>query len=197
MARNLCIVCNRRGGKRWCPALNGYICSYCCGSKRGEGIRCPSNCPYWVQGESYKATKKEGSKQPFPEENKLILTDILASILEVKGGFPELSDNDVKEGLTLLIKTYDTRQKGLIYEHKSTIPQVTAISYRLGKTLEQRMEGGEIPGERASLEAVISTLKEALIRITSYGENVGTPTAFLDYLSELGNEEKRKRTILS
>lgn len=197
MTKKLCVVCHRRRGKRWCPALNGYICSYCCGSKRGKEIRCPSNCSYWMRGEGYKTKKKENFKQPFSEENKEILKDILGTILEVRRGFPELSDNDVKEGLSLIIKTYETRQKGIIYEHKSAVPQVTAISYRLGKALEQRMEKGEASGERISLTPVISTLRETLARISSYGENLAKPTAFLDYLSQLEREDMRRRMIPS
>jgi len=176
--------------------LNGYICSYCCGSKRGKEIRCPSNCKYWVQGEGYKATKEEGSKQPFPEENKKILVDILGTILEVRSRFPELSDNDVREGLGLVIKTYETRQKGIIYEHKSTIPQVTAISYQLGRALKTRMEEGQSYSGRPSSTSVVSTLKETLARISSYGGNLDNPTAFLDYLSEAEKEDKRKRAEL-
>ncbi len=192
MVRNLCIVCNRRRGKRWCPALNDYICSYCCGSKRGEEIRCPSNCPYWARDERRKAARQESSEQLL-SENKDILAYILATILEVKKRFPDLRDDDVKEGLTLLIKTYETREKGLIYEFKSPVPQVTAISYQLGRVLEARMKEGEGYGERPSLRRVISTLKETLTRISSYGESSGGPTAFLDYLSELEREERRKK----
>lgn len=196
MAKNLCVVCHQRRGKRWCPALNGYICSYCCGSKRGKEIRCPSNCPYWMREKSHTATGGEDAKQPFTEETKEILRDVLGIILEVRGRFPELSDNDVKEGLNLVIRTYETRQRGIIYEHKSTIPQVAAISYQLGRVLKTRMEGEEGLGKRPSLTSVVSTLKETLDRISSYGENLGGPTSFLDYLSELERKERRKRMEL-
>ena len=195
VAKKLCIVCNRRRGKRWCPALNGYVCSYCCGSKRGEQIRCPSNCPYWVRGEGYKATKVEGPKRASQKKESEVLSDILGSILEVRSGFPELTDKEVEEGLNLLIKTYETRQKGLIYEHKSTIPQVMALSHRLGKVLESRMEQSQ-SYDRVSLEEVISSLKEALASVISHKKAGSSPTAFLDFLYQYEKEEKRKRMEL-
>ena len=41
-----CVYCQERKGKRPCPALNGNICSQCCGTYRMEDIRCPPDCHY-------------------------------------------------------------------------------------------------------------------------------------------------------
>ena len=50
--KNNCIICEKRA-KRHCPALDDYICSLCCGSKRGIEIDCSSQCrfsPFAVPG---------------------------------------------------------------------------------------------------------------------------------------------------
>lgn len=41
-----CVYCHERKGKRPCPALDGLICSPCCGEHRMTRISCPSDCVY-------------------------------------------------------------------------------------------------------------------------------------------------------
>lgn len=48
-----CVHCHGRKGKRSCPALNGTICSACCGEYRLVEIQCPSDCRYLNAHETY------------------------------------------------------------------------------------------------------------------------------------------------
>ncbi|TLY28803.1 MAG: hypothetical protein E6K62_09820, partial [Nitrospirae bacterium] len=48
-----CVYCHGRKGKRSCPALNGLICSICCGENRLTKIACPADCPYLEAGTDY------------------------------------------------------------------------------------------------------------------------------------------------
>lgn len=48
-----CVHCHGRKGKRTCPALNGKICSACCGEYRLVEIQCPSDCQYLDAHETY------------------------------------------------------------------------------------------------------------------------------------------------
>src|SRR5438094_4795666 len=48
-----CVYCHGRKGKRSCPALNGLICSTCCGENRLTKIACPADCPYLEAGTGY------------------------------------------------------------------------------------------------------------------------------------------------
>ena len=41
-----CVFCHARKGKRPCPALQGSICSQCCGTARIVSITCPPDCHY-------------------------------------------------------------------------------------------------------------------------------------------------------
>ncbi|MEC9005407.1 MAG: hypothetical protein VX564_00590 [Nitrospirota bacterium] len=41
-----CVYCHERKGKRPCPALNGSICSQCCGTHRMVSITCHTDCVY-------------------------------------------------------------------------------------------------------------------------------------------------------
>src|SRR2546427_3415517 len=48
-----CVYCHGQKGKRSCPALNGLICSTCCGENRLTKIACPADCPYLEAGTDY------------------------------------------------------------------------------------------------------------------------------------------------
>ncbi|MDT3738854.1 MAG: hypothetical protein RO257_05065 [Candidatus Kapabacteria bacterium] len=53
----MCLSCNDSKGKRDCPALNGMICSVCCGTKRLKEIQCPDDCLYLESSSNYLAVK--------------------------------------------------------------------------------------------------------------------------------------------
>ena len=48
-----CVYCHAGKGKRSCPALDGLICSACCGEHRLTTIHCPADCPYLEAGTDY------------------------------------------------------------------------------------------------------------------------------------------------
>lgn len=50
---SLCAYCKQRKGKRPCPALNGMICSHCCGEHRAVHLSCPNDCVYLDSGSDY------------------------------------------------------------------------------------------------------------------------------------------------
>lgn len=57
-----CVRCGQRKGKRRCPALDGDICTLCCGTERGESIDCPETCAYWTGKHD---TRTRGGDSPF------------------------------------------------------------------------------------------------------------------------------------
>lgn len=65
-----CLSCQKTKGKRICPALNGLICSVCCGTKRQKGIKCPDNCQYLETGLQNQMKKEitKRMKEVFPSE---------------------------------------------------------------------------------------------------------------------------------
>lgn len=56
-----CVYCKERKGKRACPALNGLICSQCCGEHRLTRITCPSDCQYLDTSSDYQQ-KRSGER---------------------------------------------------------------------------------------------------------------------------------------
>ena len=61
---SLCVYCKHRKGKRPCPALNGLICSACCGEHRLVRVSCPNDCVYLDSGSDYQ--QKRLSEQFMP-----------------------------------------------------------------------------------------------------------------------------------
>jgi len=56
-----CVYCGLRKGKRPCPALNGLICSQCCGEHRMVRITCHSDCVYLDSNSEYQE-KRAGER---------------------------------------------------------------------------------------------------------------------------------------
>src|SRR3972149_7449735 len=69
-----CIYCHEKKGKRSCPALNGLICSLCCGEHRGITIRCPLDCVYFEPNEVY---QRERIGEQFEELHQQVLGDLV------------------------------------------------------------------------------------------------------------------------
>ena len=55
-----CVHCHQRKGKRSCPALNGMICSLCCGEHRITQISCPASCVFLEVNDDYQQKRAGG-----------------------------------------------------------------------------------------------------------------------------------------
>ena len=69
-----CIFCHERKGKRPCPALDGPICSQCCGTHRVVSIACHSDCVYLDTNVEYQQ-KRVGDQ--FEQERRAFYKDLL------------------------------------------------------------------------------------------------------------------------
>lgn len=69
-----CDYCHQRKGKRTCPALNGLICSQCCGSHRLTSIACPDDCVFLDSNLDYQQ-KRVGER--FEQDRRLFYQELL------------------------------------------------------------------------------------------------------------------------
>ena len=144
-----CILCDRRKGKRFCPAKNTSICAQCCGEKRVIEINCPSDCIYLHSGQAYQSIKKY-SAQLQQEEDPLrrrklyetsqnfsgLFGEMEKTIINYAGNLQTLTDEHILQAVNLLKQTYQTEQKGVIYEHTSSNPLTQALFRDLRNFLE-------------------------------------------------------------
>ena len=71
-----CVYCHQRKGRRSCPALQGLICSQCCGEHRLTRISCPPDCSYLDTGSEYQQRRLGEQFGPIRREWYRSLNDI-------------------------------------------------------------------------------------------------------------------------
>jgi len=130
MLSEICWACQKSHAKRKCPAANDYICSLCCGSKRKKEINCPDECQYLAAGKRHWIKKLQISPAQidFWRTHFDIVHNIQLAILQVKTKrITDLKDFEVKEAFENLIKTYETEERRIIYEYKSSNYRIQTI----------------------------------------------------------------------
>ena len=125
-----CPLCQQRRSRRHCPALGRTICTVCCGSKRLVEINCPPDCGYLVAAQVHPPAAVRRQQE---RDLALVMamqdgltapqSDLLLALLSLIAGlhadpFLKLQDDDVAEGAEALAATYETADRGLIYEHR-------------------------------------------------------------------------------
>ncbi len=108
-------------------------------------VDCPLDCEFLRQ-----ARKHEKQQEPteFPNrdiqltdkllrDNEDLLSFLSATILRTALGTPGVIDNDVREALDSLIRTYRTLQSGVYYESRPTNPLAAQIYGTLQEALAE------------------------------------------------------------
>ena len=125
-----CPLCLERRPRRHCPALGRTICTVCCGTKRLVEIDCPPDCGYLVAAKVHPAAivrRRQELDLGFVMAMRNGLTpaqsELLMALLSFVAGLHadpllRLQDEDVAEGAGALAATYETADRGLIYEHR-------------------------------------------------------------------------------
>ena len=144
-----CILCNSRKGKRHCPAKGTLICAPCCGRLRVVEIPCPPDCVYLAAGQGHQAGKKyirQLRQEQDPDRSlrlyenlrvyRPLIDEIEMEILRYGQGLSSFRDQHVLEAVRLLRKTYRSEMRGVIYEHSSPDPMVSALIRDLQKLLD-------------------------------------------------------------
>jgi hypothetical protein len=145
-----CLVCNKRKGKRFCPAKAGKICTTCCATEREETIDCPLHCPHLQESRRHEhKSPLDPADFPYKEvrvtasflrdhEELLIASGraVLTSALES----PQASDRDTREALDALIQTYKTLDSGIYYETRPDSVYARDIMRRIREQLQKFQE---------------------------------------------------------
>jgi hypothetical protein len=125
-----CPLCRERRARRQCPALGRGICAVCCGSKRQVEINCPPDCGYLVAAQAHppaSVRRRQEQDLGFVMAMRDGLTaaqsELFLALLSFVAGLHadpllNLQDDDVADGAAALAATYETADRGLIYEHR-------------------------------------------------------------------------------
>jgi hypothetical protein len=168
-----CPLCDRRKARRFCPALGREICPVCCGTKRLVDINCPSDCPYLASARMHPpATVKRRQERDFrflgsfvSELNQpqiavlMVLNDAVRRYRP--GALPRLTDADVHDAADAMASTYETAQRGIVYEHQPASLQASRLAQELGAALARLKEQSGAVVERAAPAALRAIARAA------------------------------------
>lgn len=125
-----CPLCQRRPGRRQCPALGQVICPVCCGTKRQVEIHCPPDCGYLAAAQVHppaSVRRQQERDVGFVMAMRHGLTEFQADLFLTLLSFVatlqadplmKIQDDDLAQGTGALAATYETANRGLIYEHQ-------------------------------------------------------------------------------
>ena len=157
-----CAICETRRPRRYCPGVRGEICSLCCGTAREVTVDCPLDCTYLRESRSHeRPPEPDPAKLPNPDvkitekflaQNTRLFTFLCMAILKHALGAPGVVDNDVREALEALVRTYRTLESGLIYETRPANLLAAGLQQRLRDELNEFANAGQVgdrDGDRA------------------------------------------------
>ena len=141
-----CSICDLRKARRHCPGLNQEICPVCCGNEREESIRCPHDCEYLRESRLHERAPEIPADQvpnrdvpvteEFIESHEALVSFASGALLQSALDAPDAVDNDLREAIESLIRTYRTLQTGLYFESRPDNPIAAAIQHGFQERLE-------------------------------------------------------------
>jgi hypothetical protein len=141
-----CKICEKKRARRVCPGVGGEICAVCCGTERENTINCPSDCEY-LQAARQHEDRAPGLPAEWPNKDIRLTEDFireheylvmwLALALSRSMEKERAVDGDTREAIDALIRTYRTRESGLIYETRPENPYAAGIQEALQASVEE------------------------------------------------------------
>lgn len=188
-----CALCETRRPRRFCPGVRGEICSLCCGQEREVTVSCPFECEFLQEARQHERLP-ELEEAAFPNrdipvtegflrENEELMILLGRATLDAGLQNPDIIDNDVREGLEALIRTYRTLQSGLYYETRPPNPMAAFLYDHIQRVVAEvrqaMQESGRTPIRDAAVLGVLAFLQRTEIQ-NNNGRRKGR--AFLDFL---------------
>jgi hypothetical protein len=201
-----CVLCDRRKGKRSCPAKSAVICAQCCGEKRILEIDCPESCEYLRIGRNHEAhsqrlrhlvtpdaAKMEKRRRVFAEFEEVV-AQLEYFLAEERHSVRDLKDRDVAEALDLLLATLRTEANGILYERVSNDLRVDSLRRRMKELLDRHLEPREEGQKRLRLSDAIDCLEAVREILASHMEAGPAAMSYVDFLARM---LPRRNTIAS
>jgi hypothetical protein len=187
-----CKICKIRRPRRYCPGVQGDICSLCCGTEREVTVSCPFSCEYLQEARIRE--KPNALPDEYPNKDIRINEEFVTThegvliILSVGLALaclsrPEIIDYDAREALEGLISTYRTLQSGLLYEAKPTNPLAAFIYEKVQEGVVKLRERVEAEGSRPVRDSDVLGVLVFLQRMELHHNNGRRKgRAFIDFM---------------
>ena len=210
-----CGWCDLKRAKRHCPAKSALICPQCCGEKRVLEIECPENCPYLIAGRAREVadyTRRIGTLDSSDHDrNSRVFRDyqdVIAhleyTIARERMSSRDLRDRDVMQAVDILLDTYRTEDKGVLYEKTSEDLRIEPLRRELRKAIESlRNPEGEAKGivdpqsVRLRLSVAIDCLECIRSMVVAYQSDKRSSSGYVDFLARvLPRKDTRSSIVL-
>lgn len=196
----VCAICQTRRPRRHCPGVHGDICTICCGTEREVTVSCPLDCEYLRDARKHeKAAPLDAEQLPnrdirvseeLLENNSELLEFLSRTLISAALDTPGAVDNDLRDALAALIRTYRTLQTGIYYQ---TVPE-NAVAAKIFRAVEEAV--GEFRQQETQRLGMSRTRDSDLLGVLVFLErleldrNNGRPRgrAFLNLLRGLHPE---------
>ena len=200
-----CKICELRKPRRYCPGVQGDICSLCCGNEREQTIDCPFECQYLREARQHERPT-ELDLQTLPNADIRVSNEFMrdhgelfryttGALFYAAMDTPGAIDYDVRDALESLIRTHRTLASGLYYDSRPS-NSVAATIYnkvREGEDEARRVlsQKGQTPRDAEFLAILVYLQREELV--VNNGRRRGR--AFIDLLrSMFPNYEVARQT---
>src|SRR5579885_1132031 len=193
----LCKICGKRRARRPCPAVQGDICTVCCGAEREVSLSCPLDCEYLQEAHRREKPVPLSANEisnpdirvteEFVAAREELLLFCIYSLVQAAIATSGTIDTDVMQALEALIQTHRTRETGLVYETRPESAVAAAVQRAFNSSLD---EYEKVQREREPLHPVrnadILAILVFLHRIGQQNQN-GRPRGrmFLDLLRQM------------
>jgi hypothetical protein len=174
--------------------VSGEICAVCCGTERENTIDCPSSCEHLRAARQHEPPRELDAEnlpnkdirltEDFVRENEHVvvwLAVAVAGAMEKERAV----DSDAREALDAIVRTYRTRESGLIYETRPQNPYAAAIQDAVRASIEDLRK--RIAEERGMETLRDADLLGALVFLQrlelQYSNDRKRGRAFYDFLS--------------
>ena len=142
----VCKLCEKKKAKRECPGVGAGICPTCCGTHRENTVDCPLDCVYLREARLHEPVVELDPRtlpnadvrlnEAFLKEHEPLIV-YLAMMLRQSMEVRKAVDNDAREALEAIIKTYRTRESGLIYEVRPQNPYAAGLQEDLNRSIDE------------------------------------------------------------
>jgi hypothetical protein len=173
----LCKLCGKRRARRRCPAVQGDICTICCGTEREVSLSCPLECEFLQEAHRREkpvlVDEKELSDpdvqitEEFLREHEELLLFCMVSLVHAALRTASATDADSLEALGALIKTYRTAESGLLYETRPVNTIAASVQRALAESLADYQK---IRAERESLHFRNAEILAVLVFLRRMGQ---------------------------
>ncbi len=191
-----CAICETRRPRRFCPGVNGEICTICCGTEREVTVNCPLDCPYLQDARAHeRVAPVDPDKFPnkdirvtdeFLHEHEQLLVFVGRSVAKAAFDTPGAIDYDVRDALDALVRTYRTLQSGVYYQTRPSNAVAAQVYDAVQEALETyRREETENLGMTQTRDSDVLGILAFLQRL-ELDRNNGRARgrAFLDFLRD-------------